>query len=323
MDRSPNLPSERSRHPTLGVMLVLAAALLWGTTGTAQSLVPTPLSSSWVGALRLVMAALLFFTPMQLLRRRHDAPTPASAAALPWRGIAGAALCMTAYNLAFFAGVRACGVAVGTAVALGSGPLWAGLLDAALQRRRPTALWWLGTTMAVGGVVLMVGGPQAASPAAAGALRTPATPAGLALCLTAGWAYAAYTQIGLRMVGRAAAGTFTAAVFGLAALLALPLAGALAGPPQIDASALLVTAWLGVMSTGLAYLMYSHALRHISGATAVALALGEPVTAFVLAVLVVGERPGLMGGAGLLAVLAGLVVVVRAELRHAAARRTG
>ena len=45
------------------------------------------------------------------------------------------------------------------------------------------------------------------------------------------------------------------------------------------------------------------------------LALFEPVTAFVLAVVVVGERPGGMAVAGLVAVLAGLALVVRAEVR--------
>jgi DME family drug/metabolite transporter len=51
---------------------------------------------------------------------------------------------MAAYNLAFFAGVRATGVAVGTAVALGSGPIWAGLLQA-LGGQRPPLRWWVGT----------------------------------------------------------------------------------------------------------------------------------------------------------------------------------
>jgi DME family drug/metabolite transporter len=71
-----------------------------------------------------------------------------------------------------------------------------------------------------------------------------------------------------------------------------------------------------VVATGVAYLLFSHALRHVSAATGVTLALAEPVTAFVLAVLVVGERPGWVAavGGGLL-VLAGLLVVVFAELR--------
>jgi DME family drug/metabolite transporter len=69
------------------------------------------------------------------------------------------------------------------------------------------------------------------------------------------------------------------------------------------------------VATGVAYLLFSHALRHIAAASAVTLALAEPVTAFVLAVLVVGERPGWLAAGGGLLVLSGLLIVVVAELR--------
>ena len=71
--------------------------------------------------------------------------------------------------------------------------------------------------------------------------------------------------------------------------------------------------YLGLVSTGIAYLLFSHALRHLSGATGVTLALAEPVAAFALAVVVVGERPGWAAFAGLGLVLMGLVLVVWTE----------
>lgn len=287
------------RRPALGVAGVLAAAALWGTTGTAQSFAPPALSPLWVGALRLAVAGL-FFLP--LLWRGRAGP------GLPWPGVALAALCMAAYNLAFFAGVRACGVAVGTAIALGSGPVWAGVLQAALTRRWPAAAWWAGTGLAVAGVAVMVGGGASAGDA-------PVSAIGVALCLTAGLSYAVYALVNQRLVAQAGPGPVTAAVFIGAALMALPVAAATAGWPRPTATDLAVVTWLGVMSTGVAYLLFSHALRHVSGATGVVLALAEPVVAFVLAVVVVGERPGVAGVAGLLTVLAGLAVVVRSELR--------
>lgn len=289
-----------SREPQTarGVALVLAAAALWGTTGTAQSLAPPQLASVWVGALRLLVAALFFAGWLSL--RRPAVPWRS----LPWRGIVLAGLCMGAYNLAFFAGVRAAGVAVGTAVALGSGPLWAGLLEATVARRRLRPLWWAGTALAVAGGVLMVAGNAAGSTSAAGLL----------LCLTAGLSYAAYVLLNKSLVTQAPPSVVTGAVFATAALLALASAWAWAGTPALGKADLAVVAWLGVASTGVAYLLFSHGLRHLSGATAVALALFEPVTAFVLAVLVVGEQPGWIALGGLAAVLAGLAVVVRAEV---------
>lgn len=294
-------------NPIHGVLMVLAAALLWGTTGTAQSLAPAQLSSYWVGSLRLLVAAV-FFVPWLAVTDR-PALAQRSLAALPWRAIGVAAVCMCGYNLAFFAGVRASGVAVGTAIALGSGPIWAGLLQALAVRRAPPVAWWLGTGLAVAGI----GAMMASSGTAAGLSAF-----GVVMCLTAGLSYAVYALVNKHMVSTAPAGAVTAAVFVTAAALALPIALLLAGVPQITSQELAIVAWLGVMSTAVAYLLLSHALRHISGATGVALALAEPVTAFVLAIVVVGERPGWLAFGGLVAVLAGLVVVVRSELRDAA-----
>lgn len=117
-------------------------------------------------------------------------------------------------------------------------------------------------------------------------------------------------------MARAAPAPVTAAIFALAAVLAVPLATALGGAPVLAMRDGLIVVWLGVMSTGVAYLLLSHALRHVSGATAVALALAEPVTAFLLALAVVGERPAPLAFVGLAAVLVGLVVVVRTEVRE-------
>jgi DME family drug/metabolite transporter len=290
--------------PVPGIVWVLAAAALWGTTGTAQSLVPSSLSSYWVGALRLGVSGLFFVAWLGWAER--GGLRVLVLRALPWPGIAAAAVCMTVYNLSFFAGVRASGVAVGTAIALGSAPVWAGLLQAVVGRQPLGTLWWAGTAVAVaGGVLMILGGGEVVV----------FTAAGVALCLLAGLSYAAYTLVNKHLVAAAPPGLITGAVFGLAAALAAPLAWSLAGPLVLRVADVAVMAWLGVMATGVAYLLFSHGLRRVSGATAVALALMEAVTAFVLAWAVVGERPGMAAVAGLCVLLAGLGLVIRAELR--------
>ncbi len=288
-----------------GMAMVLLAALLWGTTGTAQSFAPPQLSSYWVGALRLAVAAVFFWPVLWV----SDRPALSGAAmrSLPWRAMGLAAVCMCIYNLAFFAGVRATGVAIGTALALGSGPVWAGLLQAAISRSLPTRAWWLGTSVAVAGVVAMATGE--------GATHASVSLTGVLLCLLAGLSYAIYAITNQRMVSGASPAAVTATVFTLAALLAVPGAVGLSGAPQLRVDDAAIVLWLGVVSTGIAYLLFSHALRHISAATGVVLALVEPVTAFVLAIVVVGEQPGLAGVSGLAAVLVGLWLVVRNELR--------
>ncbi|WP_368643172.1 DMT family transporter [Castellaniella ginsengisoli] len=303
MSTTSTSPPSATLRPAHGIALVLCAGMLWGATGTAQSFSNSALSPYWVGALRLGVAALFF---LAYAGSTHGLPhLLRQLAALDWRRAAWAGACMAAYNLTFFAGVKATGVAVGTALAIGSGPIWAGLLQLA-GGGRPGLGWWTGTLLAVGGGVLLVLGRG-------GDIQ--ADPLGIVLCLASGLTYALYTLLNKRLVDRSAPAVTTLGVFLVGALLALPAAGFWAGPLQITVSGWLVVGFLGVASTGIAYLLFTTGLRSISAATGVSLALMEPVTAFLLALAVVGERPGVLAYVGLAALLAGLALVIRAETR--------
>jgi len=287
-------------RPLFGVVCVAGAAVLWGTTGTSQALAGGSLPSLWFGALRLVFAALFFVV---------FAAASGGLARRAWQGLPpgaalGAGLCMAAYNLSFFAGVKLTGVGIGTAIALGSGPIWAGLLQAVFQRQPPTPAWWAGTAVAIaGGVLLSVG-------AGVQAMSVP----GVALCLASGLSYAVYTLLNKRMLGHAPASVITLAAFAVAALVALPSAALQAGWPGLSARDLIAVAYTGIVTAGVGYLLFSFALHHVRPATAVTLALTEPVVAFVLAVLLLGEPASIAGVGGLALVVAGVLGVVRNEL---------
>lgn len=282
--------------------------MLWGTTGTAQAVAGGSLPSLWFGALRLVFAALFFIAFAAItdgLARQAWRSLPAPAAI-------GAGSCMAAYNLAFFAGVKLTGVGIGTAIALGSGPIWAGLLQAAFQRQPPTRAWWVGTAVAItGGVLLSVGGGKQAVSAP-----------GILLCLASGLSYAVYTLLSKSMVGHAPASSITLAAFAVAALVAVPAAAMQGGVPSPGVRDLAAVTYTGIVTAGVGYLLFSFALHHIPPATAVTLALTEPVVAFALAVVVLGEPATVAALNGLALVVAGVLGVVRAELssRRTAAR---
>jgi DME family drug/metabolite transporter len=216
---------------------------------------------------------------------------------------------MAAYNLTFFAGVKASSVAVGTAIALGSGPIWAGLLQVVAMRRSPAGAWWLGTVLAVAGGSWMVIGS---------AEQLHITAWGVGLCLVSGLSYAAYTLISKRMVTDTPAAIVTLCIFGCAALFAITRGdGAVRSDPGLLRAAgrwWCTWAWW----PRVAYLLFTHALTRISGTTAVSMCLAEPLTAFGLAIAVIGERPPAAAFAGLALVMLGLALVVRAELRSAA-----
>ncbi len=291
-----------------GIVLALSAAVLWGTTGTSQHFAGAGLSSYWIGALRLAIAAV-FFAVLVATTERGQSPRPDVPGLWRRQLLAGAAIAV--YNLAFFAGVRLAGVAVGTTIAIGSGPLFAGTVQALVARRAPVPLWWLGTLLAVGGgAAIALGGGGVA----------PVHVTGLLLCLMAGFSYAIYTLTAKSLSTHASPARASLWVFGSAALIALPVAWTsvpsgvadlVAGGPR----SWLVVAWLGIFATGVAYLLFSSALRFVSGATGVALALVEPLTAFMLAVLLLGEPLRLSGLLGIALILAGLALVVTAERR--------
>lgn len=293
-----------TRHSSLaGIGMVLAAAVLWGTTGTAQTFAPLSLSPYVVGAMRVGVASVFFWLYVAFTLREG---TRRAFQGMPWVAMLGAGACMAVYNLAFFSGVKASSVAVGTAVAIGSGPVWAGLLQFIATRQAPAAVWWWGTLLAVGGGSLMVMG---------GSAQVLMTPAGIALCLLAGLSYAAYALINKRLVAQADPSVVTAVVFSASAAIAIPVASGFAQGFDLDRGSWQVIAYLGIVTTGVTYLLFSHGLRHISGATGVTLALAEPMTAFLLALLVIGERPGWWAFGGLAMVLSGLALVIWSEIR--------
>ena len=117
---------------------VICAALLFGTTGTAQVLGPSA-SSVVVGASRVVLGGALLLAFAALARRlRVGGPTAL---------VLVAGVCVAVYQVSFFAAIADTGVAVGTVAALGSAPVWAGLLarrfaGERLDRRWAAATGW-------------------------------------------------------------------------------------------------------------------------------------------------------------------------------------
>lgn len=290
------------------VLAVLAAALLFGTTGTSQALGPdgtTPLS---IGVMRMVIGgtglALIAFT----LAARHRR----TAAPMPRLGIRPVSLmvltgfCLALYQPLFFLGTERNGVAVGTVVALGSAPILAGLLEWALTRRVPSTTWMLATAMATVGVVLLGFGGEAGG--AGGSGGTDAV--GLLGSVGAGASFAVIANAQRRLLDAGwdpftVVGAMGASSAGIAAL----------GLPFVDiawlgtTSGLVMALWLGLATISIAYVMFTWGLSCLTAATAATLTLGEPLTASVLGIAVLGERLAPLAIGGLIVLAAGLALL--------------
>ena len=117
------------------------------------------------------------------------------------------------------------------------------------------------------------------------------------------------------------ASTITLASFAVAALVSVPAAALQSGWPSVGAHDLAAAVYTGFVTAGVAYLLYTFALHHVRPATAVTLALTEPLVAFELAVTLLGEAASAVALGGLALVVAGVWGVVRSEVSaHRSAR---
>ncbi|HWM34755.1 MAG TPA: EamA family transporter [Pseudolysinimonas sp.] len=292
--------------PWSGVLALVVASLLWGTTGTSASFLPDDVSPLAVGASTMGVGGLLLFsaTARSSLRVLRDRTAR--------RWVLIGAIGVLVYPLAFYAGMDLAGVAVGNVVALGSGPAFAALLEWLVERRRLRTRWAIATALAVAGIALLAVGREVDAAAGRGGIVT-----GIVLALLAGLAYALYTYASSRAIGGSAAdgaalpsNGVMGAMFGAGAVLLLPVLLATGAPLLQSGFTVGIAAYLAVGPMFIAYLLFGVGLREIRSSTVTTITLLEPVVATVLAVTVVGERLAPLGWAGLGLVLIGLIVLV-------------
>lgn len=286
----------------LPALAVLAAALCFSTTGTAQALAGVDASPLAVGAARIVVGGGILGL-LALLRRRspeaQQAPTASSTKTATL--VALAAIGVLAYQPLFFLGTRENGVAIGTVVALGSAPIATGIVDAVRLRRLPSPRWMLATAIALAGVVL-VSGVTGGSIALA--------PSGLLASVGAGMSYALYTVCGKALIERGWDSTrVMGTIFGVAAVASLPVLLIAGASWLLTPNGLALALWLGLVTTTVAYLLFGWGLGRLTAVTVSTLTLAEPLAATLLGLFVLHEQLTPVGALGLALIAVGLAVV--------------
>ena len=289
---------------------VLIAAVLFGTTGTAQAIGPA-LEPVAVGAARIVTGAALLIAVVLLGGRSRRVGAGARAVLL-----AGA--CVAVYQATFFAALDETGVAVGTVVAIGSAPAFAGLFARLFAGEPLRRRWAAATALGCAGVCLLVLGGGGAG----GEIST----LGVGLALVSGAGYAGYAVASKRML--AAGGSpeaVMATVFGTGALMLLPVFALVPAGGLFQPSGALLALYLGAIPTALAYLLFARGLDRVGAGETATLTLAEPLTASILGVIALGERPSVAAAAGGALVLSGLAALALPlpARRGARSARTG
>ncbi|WP_229715271.1 DMT family transporter [Subtercola lobariae] len=314
-------------------ILVAAAAVCFGTTGTAQALGGAGASALSLGAARVVFGgALLALIAVAVGVRggrsgewmpRPTSRAASSAAGHPLRLIAPlglvviGALGVAAYQPAFFTGTSQNGVAVGTLVALGSAPVLTGLLEWAVWRKAPGRRWAIATGVAALGVAALSGVFAEAFGGAGGAGGVSSaggagsiSVAGLFASLAAGLCYAVYALSSKALLERGYSPTMTmGATFGVAALVMVPVLVGSDLAWLVTPRGALTVGWLAIVTTGLAYTLFARGLKNLAASRAATLTLIEPLTATALGIAVLHEQFTLSSAIGVALLTAGLAIL--------------
>lgn len=275
-----------------GQWFVLAGAVLWGTTGTAQTFAPAGAHPLSVGAMRLLVGGIIL---LLLARTRHK---------WTWQGwprlkVLLAAVGLAGYQLFFFAAVARAGVAVGTVTAIGSVPVTVGLLTWLVYGIRPSPIWLLSTTLAVTGVGLL---------ALAGQEIT-LDLLGLGLAIAAGTSYAIYVMSSKELVKTHSPSAIMAMVSAVGLGLLLPLFFVLDFSWLAQPRGTAVALYLGLVTLAAAYLLFTRGLVRISADMAATLTLAEPLTAALLGLILLQEPATLSVLAGMGLIFTGLALL--------------
>ncbi|MFD6435372.1 DMT family transporter [Streptomyces venezuelae] len=320
-----------------GLFYLIVAGIAWGTAGAAAALVfrgsdMGPVSLSFwrcAGGFVLLLAARgatrLVWQRSSTARPSTARPSTARVAAVEpvrrrVRRILATGVALAVFQTAYFASVEATGLAVGTVVTMGSGPVLIALgarlaLGERLGRGGVVAV--LG---ALTGLVVLVLGDESGGGATV-------RPAGVVWGLVSAAAYAAMTLL-TRWWGRsgtADSSDTTVWAFAVVSLCLLPLAAAeglvphTADPARVAAYLLYIAA----VPTAVAYALYFAGAAVVRSATVSVIMLLEPVGAAVIAVALLGEELTAAAVAGTALMLAAVTGLAVAETRGAVAQRRG
>lgn len=289
-------------HRSRPALAVIAAGVAWGVISLfVRSLSAAGLAPLQISLIRMVTAAVCFFPlmalrdPARLRIRLRDL----------WMFVGTGIVSVVLFNsLYFYTTVQSqASVAV---VLLYTSPAFVLLLSALLFRERITRRKLLCLGMTVLGCTL-VGGILGGSYRLTGRV--------LLAGLGSGFFYALYTIFARLALRRYDSMTVTAYTFLLGALGSLPLGKAGATASLLAARPILLLSCLGIglVSTVLPYVLYTWGLQRMDSGRAAILVAVEPLVGAVLGMVLYREPHDLPKLAGILLILAAILLLNRPE----------
>lgn len=282
-------------HYYLGVLAVVIASVLWGTTGTAATFAPD-VSSLGIAAVSMGCGGLLQALIAWRFIARQWTELKQHRSLVLW-----GALNVAIYPLAFYSSMRLSGVTIGTVVSIGMAPVAAAIIERLFDKQRLNTRWIVSIFLGVLGVILLASAkPQHSATPQSSELSQWYNFFGIALGLIAAFTYAMYSWVAHRLIqrkvhSRAAMGS----MFGVGGLCLLPVL-LLTGAELLDSTNnFMVGAYMAAVPMFLGYLLFGYGLRSIRASLATIITLLEPVVAAILAMWIVGESLSWVGWSGI------------------------
>lgn len=269
---------------------VLIAAILWGTTGTAQGLAPGPANPMIFGALRLGVGgiAVLIIAALKGTYKKGICVNKTM--------LFIASGCVAGFQILFFTGLPRTGIALGTCLTLGSTPIFSGIIEKCMGKKLNSS-WVISSLLAIIGCILLFGGQGIKS----------YDLLGLFLTLSAGLSYTIYVYTSREL--------YTKTPRDLVNALIIPLSGFMLSPVLLQTELGWITSsrglaaalYLGIITCALAYTLFAMGVEKVSAPTAVTLSLAEPLVATILGVLLFKEHISLLSLIGIALLFMGIL----------------
>jgi len=283
----------RNRATDLGL---LALAVIWGVNFSVVKAVLGVLDPMALNALRFPMAAVVMAAVVARL------PGPPLEAPDRIRLVLLGILGNVVYQMAFILGVDAT-LAGNASLLLATSPVWTVLLSTALGHEEANGLVFVGSALTLGGMALVVLGGGHAMGLDRETLR------GDALMIGAAVLWAAYTVSSGRYVRKYGAirvttwtlwiGTPVLVLLGIPALVTTPW-------PAVSAWVWAGVAYAGVLSVGVAYVLWYHGIVRLGSSRTALYSNLVPVAALLTAWVWLGEVPGALQASGAAVILGGI-----------------
>jgi len=283
------------------ILMLLFTMVIWGSTFVVTKGINDQVQPFTLAFVRVAIGALVLLAGAFVRQARGGAHSPWSE--LPWgtmlaMALLGVVVYYAVFNYSLVYTSAAQGALVQSCI-----PAMTALVAVVWLREHASAMRWTGIALSMAGIAIVFSGSGAE---AGGSML------GNVLMFISAVLWGIYTSMAKRVANLDPL-QVTAGILGAGALMLLPLAAfevAASGMPHVNARGWLGLAYLGAGASGIAWMLYSAALKHVDASEAGVYTNLIPIVGVVTGVLL-GEPLSARAIAGGVVVLAGVWLTSR------------